>query len=146
MPSANAMKLAFVSSAFNEEENLEELHRRCRAVHAELQREFADRVALEFRFVVADNGSTDRSVAVLEGLTRRDPAQDCAPKNRVTQVRIPVIRSAGARPITEATWWNTEQGRDELPAVSLSRNSAHDGFRLKTWVTLWQQHVHTLIT
>jgi hypothetical protein len=37
---------AFVSSAFNEAENLEELHRRCRAVHADLEREFRDRFAL----------------------------------------------------------------------------------------------------
>ena len=68
------LTLAFVSSAFNEEYNLEELHRRCRAVHAELSREFADRVALEFRLLIADNGSEDGSVALLEDLGRRDPA------------------------------------------------------------------------
>ncbi len=68
------LTLAFVSSAFNEEENLEELHRRCRAVHAVLERESADRFALQFCFVVADNGSEDRSLAVLEDLGRRDPA------------------------------------------------------------------------
>jgi glycosyltransferase involved in cell wall biosynthesis len=67
------LTLAFVSSAFNEAENLEELHRRCRAVHAELRREFAEQVALEFRFVVADNGSSDDSLAVLEQLSQRDP-------------------------------------------------------------------------
>lgn len=68
------LTLAFVSSAFNEEENLEELHRRCRAVHAVLKRDFEDRFALQFCFVVADNGSTDRSLAVLEDLGRRDSA------------------------------------------------------------------------
>jgi glycosyltransferase involved in cell wall biosynthesis len=68
------LTLAFVSSAFNEEDNLEELHRRCRAVHAELEREFAVRVALEFRFLVADNGSVDRSLKVLEALSLRDSA------------------------------------------------------------------------
>jgi len=70
----HSLTLAFVSSAFNEEENLDELHRRCRAVHAVLEREFADRVVLQFSFVVADNGSEDRSLAVLEDLWRRDPA------------------------------------------------------------------------
>lgn len=69
-----SVTLAFVSSAFNEEENLEELHRRCRAAHAALRREVADRVDLDFRFLVADNGSTDGSLAVLEALRRRDPA------------------------------------------------------------------------
>lgn len=68
------LTLAFVSSAFNEAENLEELYQRCRAVHAELQREFANRFALRFSFVVADNGSSDDSLAVLEDLSRRDPS------------------------------------------------------------------------
>jgi dolichol-phosphate mannosyltransferase len=68
------LTLAFVSSAFNEEDNLEELHRRCRAVHAELEGEFQDRFDLRFRMLVADNGSEDGSVAVLESLSRRDPA------------------------------------------------------------------------
>jgi glycosyltransferase involved in cell wall biosynthesis len=68
------LTLAFVSSAFNEAENLEELHRRCRQVHDELRREFAVRFPLEFLFVVADNGSSDASVEVLERLSRLDPA------------------------------------------------------------------------
>jgi polyisoprenyl-phosphate glycosyltransferase len=71
---AKTLTLAFVSSAFNEAGNLEELHRRCRAVHADLQDEFANRCKLDFRFVVADNGSSDGSLAVLEGLRHRDPA------------------------------------------------------------------------
>jgi glycosyltransferase involved in cell wall biosynthesis len=68
------LKLAFVSSAFNEEENLEELYRRCRAVHAQLAREFADRCDLRFCMLVADNGSEDGSLAVLEKLIQQDPA------------------------------------------------------------------------
>lgn len=67
------LTLAFVSSAFNEEGNLEELHRRCRAAHAELQREFADRFNLQFHFLVADNGSVDDTLAVLKKLIREDP-------------------------------------------------------------------------
>lgn len=66
--------LAFVSSAYNEAENLVELHRRCREAHAELQREFAEWIELDFRFVVADNGSSDGSLSVLEQLSRRDSA------------------------------------------------------------------------
>jgi len=66
--------LAFVSSAYNEAENLVELHRRCREAHAELKREFAEWIELDFRFVVADNGSTDGSLSVLEQLGRRNSA------------------------------------------------------------------------
>jgi hypothetical protein len=68
------LTLAFVSSAFNEAENLEELHRRCRQVHAELRREFAELFRLDFLFVVADNGSSDASLEVLQELSRHDPA------------------------------------------------------------------------
>jgi hypothetical protein len=71
---AKPLTLAFVSSAFNEAENLEELHRRCREVHEALQREFADRILLEFRLLVADNASNDGSQTVLEELIHRDPA------------------------------------------------------------------------
>jgi glycosyltransferase involved in cell wall biosynthesis len=76
-PTRSSMKrvsLAFVSSAFNEEENLEELHRRCRAVHAELQREFDGHFDLRFNMVIADNGSTDGTLRVLKRLQRRDCA------------------------------------------------------------------------
>lgn len=68
------LTLAFVSSAFNEEENLEELHRRCRAVHEELRRDYSDRFDLRFRMLLADNGSEDGTLAVLEDLNRKDPA------------------------------------------------------------------------
>ena len=68
------LKLAFVSSAFNEEQNLEELHRRCRTVHAQLPREFADRCDLRFCMLMVDKGSEDGSLAVLEKLIQQDPA------------------------------------------------------------------------
>jgi glycosyltransferase involved in cell wall biosynthesis len=71
---AKPLTLAFVSSAFNEAENLEELHRRCREVHAVLQREFADRIPIRFHLLLADNASNDGSQALLEDLSRRDPA------------------------------------------------------------------------
>jgi glycosyltransferase involved in cell wall biosynthesis len=66
--------LTFVSSAFNEAANLEELHQRCRAAHAKLQQEFWKREEIQFSFVVADNGSRDGSLGVLEELCNRDPA------------------------------------------------------------------------
>jgi glycosyltransferase involved in cell wall biosynthesis len=66
--------LAFVSSAFNEAENLAELYQRCRLAFESLQREFAGRTYLDFSFVVADNGSTDNTLEVLDELRRRDPA------------------------------------------------------------------------
>ena len=51
-----------------------ELHRRCSAVHGELAKEFADRVEVAFRFMVADNGSDDGSLDVLVKLQQQDPA------------------------------------------------------------------------
>ncbi len=68
-----SLTLAFVSSAYNEAGNLEELYRRCQAAHAELGRQLTEGVKLRFRFVVADNCSGDRSLSVLEELSRRDP-------------------------------------------------------------------------
>lgn len=69
----DSLSLAFVSSAFNEARNLEELYLRCRRVFDDLQHEFAGRLRLEFSFLVADNGSEDDSLAVLANLSRRDP-------------------------------------------------------------------------
>jgi hypothetical protein len=66
--------LAFVSSAFNEADNLVELYRRCREAYEELKREFEGVVELDFRFVVADNGSSDGSLLILNQLCREDPA------------------------------------------------------------------------
>ena len=74
MTDKQQLTLAFVSSAYNEADNLEELHRRCRAAHAQLQQEFEHRIQLDFRFVVADNGRTDSSLDVLKRLSQQDPA------------------------------------------------------------------------
>ena len=74
MTDKKQLTLAFVSSAYNEAENLEELHRRCRAAHAQLQQEFEHRIQLDFRFVVADNSSPDNSLAVMNKLSRADKA------------------------------------------------------------------------
>ncbi len=74
MTDSTALTLAFVSSAFNEAKNLEELHRRCRNVHSDLQREFSARFTLHFQMLIADNGSEDQSLSVLEDIIRRDSA------------------------------------------------------------------------
>jgi dolichol-phosphate mannosyltransferase len=69
-----AATLAFVSSAFNEADNLPELYHRCRHAFDGLKREFANQTSLEFCFLVADNGSTDNSLEVLKKLRNIDPA------------------------------------------------------------------------
>ena len=74
MTDKKQLTLAFVSSAFNEAENLEELHQRCRAAHASIQNAFAGKMNLQFRFVVSDNGSSDNSLAVMNKLSRADEA------------------------------------------------------------------------
>lgn len=66
------LTIGFASSAYNEAENLEEFHQRCRRAHALLADEFADRFELAFRLVIADNGSKDASPAVLAALSGRD--------------------------------------------------------------------------
>ena len=69
------ISLTFVSSAYNEADNLEELYSRCRAVHASLQEELRSAFTkLLFRFVIADNRSSDKSLAILKELCKKDPA------------------------------------------------------------------------
>jgi glycosyltransferase involved in cell wall biosynthesis len=68
------LTLAFVSSAYNEAENLDELYRRCLDAHASIQHAFAGKLNLQFRFVVSDNGSSDNSVAVMNKLSSEDKA------------------------------------------------------------------------
>lgn len=66
--------LAFVSIAYNEADNIQELYQRCRIVFEALQHEYAENIFLEFRFLVADNCSTDNTLEVLTELGRKDPA------------------------------------------------------------------------
>lgn len=63
-----------MSSAFNEAENLVELYQRCRHAFERIDNEFNENTCLEFRFIVADNGSTDNSIDVLTELSKRDQA------------------------------------------------------------------------
>lgn len=61
-----SISLAFVTSAYNESQNLEELYDRLYASFASLRDEFALTINLKFRFVIADNCSQDESLRVLE--------------------------------------------------------------------------------
>lgn len=74
MKEINTLTLAYVSSAYNEFGNLEELHRRCRVVHQALSDEFRDRYDLQFRMLIADNCSQDASLTFLKGLIQSDPS------------------------------------------------------------------------
>ena len=70
-----SFKLAFVSSAYNETLNLEELHRRCRLAWQRLAEEMESETGqkLEFRMVIADNHSSDDSLATLQRIIASDP-------------------------------------------------------------------------
>ncbi len=72
MTNLQLLTMAFVSSAYNEAENLEELHRRCREAFTILQHEVAHQTQLKFRLIVADNSSTDQTLAVLNAIRHQD--------------------------------------------------------------------------
>jgi glycosyltransferase involved in cell wall biosynthesis len=63
----------FVTSCFNEEGNVRELHRRCRAVHERISEEVSGAEQLAFAMVIADNSSHDRTLTVLQQLMAQDP-------------------------------------------------------------------------
>lgn len=69
------MKIGYVTSAYNETLNLEELHRRCRLAWETLAKEVraTNGQELEFRMVVADNHSSDDSLATLQRIIASDP-------------------------------------------------------------------------
>jgi len=69
------MKLAYVTSAYNETLNLEELHRRCRLAWQSLDKKIESETGqkLEFRMVIADNQSSDDSLATLQRIIASDP-------------------------------------------------------------------------
>ena len=69
------MKLAYVTSAYNETLNLEELHRRCRLAWQSLAEEIKSETGqkLGFRMVIADNQSSDDSLETLQRIIASDP-------------------------------------------------------------------------
>jgi len=74
MPGKEKITLAFVSSAYNEEDNLKILYQRCRKAHESLAAECGHEVEIIFRFLVADNASEDDSVTVMTSLCEEDSA------------------------------------------------------------------------
>jgi hypothetical protein len=69
------LTLAYVTSAYNETLNLEELHRRCRLAWQTLAKEIKGGTGQElgFRMVIADNHSSDDSLATLQRIIASDP-------------------------------------------------------------------------
>jgi glycosyltransferase involved in cell wall biosynthesis len=71
----NKLTLDYVTSDYNETHNLEELHRRCRLAWQSLAKEMKSETVQElgFRMVMADNHSSDDSLATLQRIIARDP-------------------------------------------------------------------------
>lgn len=71
----NNLTLAYVTSAYNETLNLEELHCRCRLAWQSLAREIESETGQElgFRMVIADNHSSDNSLKTLQRIIASDP-------------------------------------------------------------------------
>jgi hypothetical protein len=71
----NILTLDYVTSAFNETLNLEVLHRRCRLAWQNLAKEIESETDqnLGFRMVIADNNSSDDSLATLRRIIAGDP-------------------------------------------------------------------------
>lgn len=65
-------RLVFVSSCYNEEGNVRELHRRCRAVHQQVVQHHMGAKPLDFAFVIADNCSDDGTLEALEQIAADD--------------------------------------------------------------------------
>ena len=69
------MNLTYVTTAYNETLNLEELHRRCRLAWQTLAKDMKSETGQElvFRMVIADNHSSDDSLATLQRIIASDP-------------------------------------------------------------------------
>ena len=71
----NKLNLAYVTSAYNETLNLEELHRRCRLAWQNLAKEIKSGTGQElgFRMVIADNKSSDSTLLTIQNIIASDP-------------------------------------------------------------------------
>lgn len=70
--SKNILRLAFVSTAYNEEGNIREFYQRCHRAFMRLCQAYANSFDLEFRFIIADNGSTDSTLSILQQISAQD--------------------------------------------------------------------------
>jgi dolichol-phosphate mannosyltransferase len=64
-PAADAPELSVVAPCYNEQEGLEEFHRRCRAA--------MEATGLRYEIVLVDDGSRDRTWPMLQALAETDP-------------------------------------------------------------------------
>jgi hypothetical protein len=69
------LTLVYVTSAYNETLNLEELHRRCRFAWQSLAKEMKSETGqkLGFRMVIAENHSSDDTLATIKSSIASDP-------------------------------------------------------------------------
>jgi len=68
------LTIAFITSAYNEENNIYELYTRCKKAFNAAHREFHNNHDLEYQFIIADNNSADNSRLVLEQLSSQETA------------------------------------------------------------------------
>ena len=66
------LKIGYATSAYNEELNLEEFYTRCKGAFREIESEWKDKLDLDYRMVIVDNGSTDNTLSVLQNLVNAD--------------------------------------------------------------------------
>lgn len=66
------ISLTFVSTAFNESANFGELFKRCRDAYNIIAHEFSHMLQINYCFIIADNGSGDNSVEILEKICTSD--------------------------------------------------------------------------
>jgi len=67
----STLEIAFVSSAYNEAENLEELYNRCYQTFRSISFDHSQDYNFSFRFIVANNGSTDNSMEIMHSLKQK---------------------------------------------------------------------------
>ncbi len=66
-------RLVYVTTAYNESLNLEELHARCRQAYEKIKSMLPNPADLEFGMVIADNHSSDESLVVIQRIIAKDP-------------------------------------------------------------------------
>jgi glycosyltransferase involved in cell wall biosynthesis len=67
-------RILFVSSCFNEAENVHELYQRCRTAFERIKREAKLGQSLAFGMVIADNHSSDATLGILNEIVKQDQA------------------------------------------------------------------------
>lgn len=66
-------RLVYVTTAYNESLNLEELHARCRQAYETIRSTLPNPDDLKFGMVIADNHSSDESLQAIQRIVSKDP-------------------------------------------------------------------------